>query len=129
MNGVFDVEDGVTGLIRTSGPVINLNGAWAQNIGENEMYIDFLGDKAGIRLQYGKEFKVYTAEHGALVEYQPAYRSTPMFENEINAFLDCIRTGEKLASHIDTAILTARMMQAIYDSAQQHREIVLEQGG
>jgi len=38
----------------------------------------------------------------------------------------CIRTGEKLPSHIDTAVLTSRIMQAIYDSAATHREVVLE---
>ena len=48
-----------------------------------------------------------------------------MFENEINAFVRCVRTGEKLPSHIDTAVITSRIMQAIYDSAQIHREIVL----
>ncbi len=42
-DGTYDVEDSVTGLIRTSGPVITLNGAWAQNIGEGASYIDFMG--------------------------------------------------------------------------------------
>ena len=123
LDGTYDVEDSVTGMIRTSGPVITLNGAWAQNIGETEMYIDFLGDKAGIRLQYGKEFKVYVAENGALAEYTPEFRSRDHFQNEIDAFIDCVKTGKKLPSHIDTAIITAKMMQALYDSAEQHREI------
>ena len=35
--GVCDVEEGVTGMIRTEGPIITFNGAWAQNIGENEI--------------------------------------------------------------------------------------------
>ena len=43
-----------------------------------------------------------------------------------NAFIDCIKTGKKLPSHIDTVVITAQMMQAIYDSADQHREIVLD---
>lgn len=125
-DGVYDVDDSVTGLIRTEGPVITLNGAWAQNIGENEMYIDFMGDKGGIRLQYGQKFKVYTAQHGALVEYEPEFPDEQMFQNEIDAFVRCVQTGEKLPSHIDTAIITARMMQAIYDSAEAHREISLD---
>lgn len=125
-DGVYDVDDSVTGLIRTEGPVITLNGAWAQNIGENEMYIDFMGDKGGIRLQYGQKFKVYTAQHGALVEYEPEFPDEQMFQNEIDAFIRCVQTGEKLPSHIDTAIITARMMQAIYDSAEAHREISLD---
>lgn len=125
-DGVYDVDDSVTALVRTEGPTITVHGAWAQNIGENEMYVDFMGTKAGIRLQYGREFKVYTAENGALVEYEPKFKATDMFQNEIDAFVDCIKTGKKLPSHIDTVIITARIMQAIYDSAETHREIVLE---
>ena len=48
-----------------------------------------------------------------------------MFQNEINAFVECVRTGEKLPSHIDNAVITSHMMQAIYDSAEQHREVTL----
>ena len=126
LNGTYDVDDSVAALIRTEGPVINVNGAWAQNIGEAETYIDFMGDKGGIRLAYGSDFTVYTAEYGALVEYKPEFTMRNHFENEINAFVDCVRTGEKLPSHIDTVIITAKMMQAIYDSSDAHREIVLE---
>ena len=125
-DGVYDVDDSITALVRTEGPTITVHGAWAQNIGENEMYVDFMGTKAGIRLQYGREFKVYTAENGALVEYEPKFKTTDMFQNEIDAFIDCIKTGKKLPSHIDTVIITAQIMQAIYDSAETHREIVLE---
>lgn len=126
LNGTYDVDDSVAALIRTEGPVINVNGAWAQNIGEAETYIDFMGDKGGIRLAYGSDFTVYTAEYGALVEYKPEFTMRNHFENEINAFVDCVRTGKKLPSHIDTVIITAKMMQAIYDSSDAHREIVLE---
>lgn len=125
-DGIYDVEDSVTALVRTEGPTFTVHGAWAQNIDENEMLIDFMGDKGGIRLQYGGDFTLYTVEHGALVKYVPEATSSQMFENEINAFIRCIRTGEKLPSHIDTAVITARIMQAIYDSAETHREIALE---
>lgn len=123
-DGTYDVEDSVTGLIRTSGPVITLNGAWAQNIGEGASYIDFMGDKGGIRLQYGKDFKLYTVKGGALMECTPKYQTRDHFQNEIDAFVRCVRTGEKLPSHIDSAILTSRIMQGLYDSAESHREVV-----
>lgn len=125
LNGTYDVDDSVTALIRTAGPVITVNGAWAQNIGESETYIDFMGDKGGIRLNYGGNFTYYTSEFGSLVSYTPEYNTTNMYENEINAFLDCIKTGEKLASHVDTAVITAKMMEAIYDSAEKHEEVKL----
>ena len=124
-DGVYDVEESVTGLVRTEGPVISFNGAWAQNIGEKECYIDFMGDKAGIRLQYGKMFTLYTAENGALVQYTPEFTMSNMFENEINAFVDCVQRGAEMPSRIDTVAITAKLMQAVYDSAEQHREVAL----
>ncbi len=124
--GVYDVDDSVTALIRTDGPIVSVHGAWAQNVGVGEMFIDFMGDKAGIRLAYGGDFTVYTAENGELISYTPEIDKRDMFQTEIDSFLRCIQTGERLASHIDTVILTSQIMQAIYDSAAEHREIVLE---
>lgn len=122
-SGTYDVDDFVTAMIRTQGPTVTLNGAWAQNIGVGETYIDFLGDKAGIRLQYGSDFKVYSTKNGMLLETSPNYKMSDMFQNEIDSFIDCLETGEKLPSHIDTVILTAKMIQAIYDSSDSHSEI------
>ena len=125
-DGTYDVEDSVTAMVRTDGPVITLNGAWAQNIFEQESYIDFMGDKGGIRLQYGKSFTLYTTKGGALVTSTPEYKTRDHFQNEIDAFVRCVQTGEKLASHIDTAVITAKLMQGIYDSAAAHKEVVLD---
>jgi predicted dehydrogenase len=123
--GVYDVEDFITGLVRTEGPTISLNGAWAQNLGEREMRVDFLGDKAGIRLEYGKGFVTYGVKDGMLVEEKTEITGHSMFDNEINNFIQCIESGEKLPSHIDTVIITAGIMQALYDSSDARREIVL----
>ena len=131
LDGTYDVDDSVTALIRTrraageTGPVITLNGAWAQNIGEEEMFVDFMGDKAGVRLQYGKDFKLYTAKNGSLVTEQYTFTMENHYEAEIRSFLDCIRTGEKTAANIDCAILSSQIMQAIYDSSEAHQEIRL----
>ena len=125
-HGTYDVDDSVSAFVRTAGPTISLNGAWAQNIGIGEMFIDFLGDKAGIRLTYGGNFTMWgTSGAGALTEQTFSFGENRMFQNEIDAFLRCIRTGEKLPSHIDRNILTSKLMQAIYDSSEQDREIDL----
>ncbi len=125
LNGTYDVDDSVTAFVRTEGPTITLNGSWAQNIGEEERYIDFLGTKAGIRLQYGGDFVVYGTKDGKLSHYTPEYHSTDMFQNEINAFVKCVQSGERLPSHIDRNILTSKLMQGIYDSSESGREVVL----
>ncbi|MBQ9769197.1 MAG: gfo/Idh/MocA family oxidoreductase, partial [Clostridia bacterium] len=124
-NGIYDVEEYITGMVRTSGPVITLNGAWAQNIGENEMFIDFIGTKAGIRLQYGQGFKVYGVKDGELTTTPYEAPTTNHFQNEINAFVDSAINKTRLPSNIDINITTSKLMQALYDSAESHKEIVL----
>ena len=125
VDGIYDVEEGVTGMIRTEGPVITFNGAWAQNIGENEMFIDFMGTKGGARLQYGQEFTLYSTKNGMLTTTTFKGQEKPMFQEEIDAFVNCVESGEKLVSHIDTNIITAQMMDAIYRSAEEHKEVEL----
>ena len=125
LNGTYDVDDFVTGFVRTEGPTITFNGAWAQNIGIGEAYIDFIGTKAGARLIYGGDFTVYSTCCGSLCEFKPKFKSKAMFQEEIDAFVRCIQTGEKLPSHIDQAIITSKMMQAMYDSSAAGKEIAL----
>lgn len=124
-NGTYDVDDFVTGLIRTDGPTLTFNGAWAQNIGKSEMFIDFIGDKAGIRLDYGAGFTMWSAENGALLETNPSFKMANAYQVEVDDFLDCITEGRTNAADIDNAVITSQIMQAIYDSSEQHREIVL----
>lgn len=125
LNGTYDVDDFVTGFVRTEGPTITFNGAWAQNIGIGEGYIDFIGTKAGIRLNYGGDFTLWTTSEGKLVNYKPEFVPNHHFQTEIDSFVRCIQTGEKLPSHIDTVIVTAQMMQAMYDSSELGKEIAL----
>ena len=126
MDGVYDVDDSVTGIIRTDGPTISFNGAWAENIGESETYIDFIGDKAGIRHQYCGGFVLYSVKNGMLLRSEPKFRSKDFYEEEINSFVDCVITREHNRADIDLAIATSKIMQAIYDSSELHREVVID---
>ena len=126
LDGVYDVDDFVTGFIRTAGATVTLNGAWAQNIGVSETYIDFLGTKAGIRLEYGGDFVLYKISAGELEGKPVEYGKWDMFQKEIDSFIDSVKSKEKLPSNIDKAIITTRMMQALYDSSEQNKEIALD---
>jgi hypothetical protein len=66
----------------------------------------------------------YGVKDGMLVEEKTEITGHNMFDNEINNFLKCIESGEKLPSHIDTVIITAGIMQALYDSSAAGREII-----
>lgn len=124
-DGVNDVEDFVTGLLRTEGPTISLNGAWAQNIGESAMFIELLGDKAGIKLEYGGNFKVYSSKGKVLLETTPAYEKADGFYEEMKDFIESASTGVKSRNHIDNAIQITEVMDAIYKSSELKSEIKL----
>ena len=123
-DGVCDVDDMVTGFIRTDGTSISFNGAWAQNIDQNEMFIDFMGDRGGIRLNYGKDFTFYTAEGGVLQSIKPDYKIPNMYEREDLRFIEAVRKGLKTRSHIDNVLESARLLDAIYESAEKKSEII-----
>lgn len=123
-SGTYDVEEYVTGLIRTDGPTISLNGAWAENIQAAEStYIDFLGDKGGVRLTYGGGYTFFGTKDGKLISETPAIEKGDMFLSELQAFVDCVRTGEHIRSYVDNNLITARMMQGLYDSDKAGKEV------
>lgn len=123
-SGTYDVEDFITGIIRTAGPTITLNGAWAQNIFERATFIEFLGDKAGVKLQYGGSFTLYGVQDGMLVQTIPDFNSVDMFYEEIDSFLTSAREGKKNRGNIDEVLITTRMMDGLYQSAAFGREVV-----
>ena len=124
-SGTYDVEDFVSGYIRTQGPSISINGAWAQNIGESAMFIEFLGDKAGIKLQYGGDFKIYSANKGVLYEIIPSFQKTDMFYDEVDDFLRAAAEGIKTRANIDNVLTVSQVMDALYKSAELGKEITL----
>lgn len=125
LDGTFDVEDFITGLIRTNGPTINLNGAWAQNIGESAMFIEFLGTKAGIKLTYGGEFTIYSTKNGMLYETAASFEQEDMFASEVKAFLESVLSMEKNRANIDNTLITTQVMDALYESSKLGKEVNL----
>ena len=122
-NGVNDVEDYITGYIRTDKATISFNGAWAQNIGSREMYVDFLGDKGGARLTYGGQFTFW--DGSTLQSYKTDHEIPNMYLEEDKAFLASIDSKIKDKNHIDYVLESARLLQCLYESAEKNKEIQL----
>ena len=122
-NGVNDVDDFVSGYVRTDKASISFNGAWAQNIDKYEMFIDFLGDKCGARLTYGGKFEIYD---GATLEtITPEYDIPNQYLCENKAFVESVETGVKTRSHIDNILESAKLLDTLYASAEKKCEVVL----
>lgn len=120
-NGTNDVDDFVTGYIRTDKASISFNGAWAQNINKNEMFIDFLGDRGGARLKYCDLFEFWSAD--TLEVEAPEYEIPDMYLCEDEAFLASIDSGIKDQNNIDYVIESAKLLDALYRSAEKQEEI------
>lgn len=122
-DGVCNVEEYVSGLLRTNGPSVAFEGAWAQNIGEGAMYIEFLGTKAGIRLNYGGTFTLFGHKNGRLYKTEPTMRTRDMYQNEIDAFLESVVTGKPSVGAIETVLPTQRVLDGFYRSAKAGKEV------
>jgi len=122
-NGINNVDDFVTGYIRTDKASISFNGAWAQNLEKNEMYIDFLGDKKGARLTYGKKFELFSGD--TLITKNPEYDIPNMYLEEDKAFIASCVSGVKSKNHIDNILESAKLLDALYASAEQNKEVTL----
>lgn len=122
-NGTNDVDDLISGHIRTDKASISFNGAWAQNLDKNEMFIDFLGDKCGARLTYGGKFEL--TDGSTLKTEQPEYDIPNMYLCENRAFIDSITTGKKNRCHIDYILESAKLLDVLYASSDKKEEIRL----
>lgn len=123
--GTNDVEEYVAAMIRTSGPSISLEGAWAQNLDKGAMHLDFLGDKAGLRLEYRGAFTVYGTRDGNLYEMTPKLPACNDFHAEISGFFDSFTTGKPGRAHIDEVLVSQKVLDAVYRSASEGREVDL----
>lgn len=122
-SGINDVEDYISGYIRTDKASISFNGAWAQNLDKDEMYIDFLGDKCGARLTYTGGIEVFD---GSTLETSiPEYDIPNMYTLEDAAFVKSVQTGEKNRQYIDNVLETAKLLEALYNSADKKGEVKL----
>ncbi len=123
-NGVNDVDDYISGYVRTDKASIDFNGAWAQNVKKDEMFVDFLGDKGGARLYYGDKFEFCDAK--TLKPLTPEYDIPDMYECEDKAFINAFLSGVKDKNNIREVLESMKLLDALYKSAELKKEIDLK---
>ena len=120
-NGTNDVDDMITGHVRTDKASISFNGAWAQNVNKHELFIDFMGDKGGARLNYGGLFEYFDGQ--TLESVTPEYEIPNMYLCEDTAFVESIKTGVKDKNNIENILESMKLLDALYKSAEKKGEI------
>ncbi|MGN1052000.1 MAG: Gfo/Idh/MocA family protein [Candidatus Scatosoma sp.] len=120
-HGTNDVDDYISGYIRTDKASIDFNGAWAQNIKKDEMFIDFMGDKGGARLTYGGLFEFFDGK--TLQTTTPQYDIPNMYLCEDKAFIESVQTGVKDKNNITEILESMKLLDALYKSSDEKKEI------
>ncbi len=120
-NGTNDVDDYISGHIRTDKASISFNGAWAQNVKKDEMHVDFLGDKGGARLTYGGKFEF--SDGSTLETFTPEYEIENNYLCEDRAFIESIATGVKDRNNITEILESMKLLDALYQSSDEKKEI------
>ncbi len=82
-SGTYDVDDYVTALVRTEGPTISLNGAWAQNVNETAMYVEFWAAKVASNCITAKISRNLDRDGGVAEHSSPPSRWRDMFADEV----------------------------------------------
>ena len=123
-NGTNDVDDYITGYIRTDKGSISFNGAWAQNIDVPEMYVDILGDKGGARLDYMGQFVFCSADDIKSVRSELDIPNFWALEDK--SFIEGYQTGKKTKNNIENVLETMKLLDALYQSSDEGREIRFE---
>ena len=113
-----DVEDYAFGTAQSeNGITLSFEGAWAQNIGEEEKYIDFLGDKGAVRFNYYRGYTFWGKGGEKLGECENCYDGK-MYENELESFADDIlKRRFESRNAVKNVLSSAKLIDMIYASS------------
>lgn len=126
----FDVEDLASGFIKfDNGAALFLESSWAGN-SEREIALSFFGTKGGAKIQFLEDaslpgsLKIFEEKQGTLLDLVPSLpqRNNP-FREEIHHFIDCIKNGKEPITTFEEALSVAKIIEAIYKSAEEGREM------
>ena len=120
-NGVNDVDDFITGFIRTNKAGITLNGAWAQNVNKPESFIDILGDKGGARLYYGDNFDFFDGQTLETTNSNLEIVNPWLVEDK--AFFEGINNKTKCKNEMSDVMETMKILDGLYTSDKKQKEI------
>ena len=134
LDGIFDVEDGVTAFIRFgNGMTLELNATWAANLpeGVHANGVTLLGEKAGCFFEvFGDDVTIATEEEGRIVDLNPHFvggdnKKDDAWDRQYAQFIDAVENG--VTPHADGASgrRVQSIIEAIYESSEAQREVEL----
>jgi predicted dehydrogenase len=126
----FDVEDLASALIRfDNGTTLHLEVSWALNFERREkIFLELSGPAGGLSsISYAgkeKEISIFREQDGVLTQTEPiSYPTT--FASAQQHFIDCILNDTEPDANAEDGVEIMRILDAIYQSAHEHREVTV----
>ncbi len=118
----FDCEDSGVGVIHfENGASMLFEASWALN-GPSHTSVQLCGSKAGITLD---PLTIYGERADYLSDDTITVGENNRFAEELKHFAQCVLDGKEPKYPLEQAVQMQEMLQAIYDSAEQGKEIIL----
>ena len=76
-------------------------------------------------MDYFGNYRLYTAHDGRLEEVIADYKKESMYRMETQAFFRATATGTRTRNNVNNVLESMRLLDMIYQSAEQHKEILL----
>ena len=123
----MDTEEAAAALIRFEGKKsMTVTVSWVINGAEEDFNLRLYGTREGAGLN---PFVIYSEANGYRADIHPVFDRMDAwmegFENEIQHFVGCVATHTQPIASARSGYTVQRMIQAMYDSDEQGREILL----
>ena len=117
-NGVYDVEDHASGMLRTeSGAAIDFVFSWASNIEKEIRYVELVGTKGGFRVE-NDHFRLFRQYGGTMFTLVPDEATIPEGINECSHFISSVLSGKKVLTPAEDGVYLMKIIDALYRSAE-----------
>ncbi|GBD91008.1 putative oxidoreductase YcjS [bacterium BMS3Abin04] len=124
------VEDSAVGFLRLkNGSVINFEVSWSLHSEKDSFNLTAFGTEGTGHLN---PFRAYKRVDSARIDYTPTgsaniknlYKKS--YENELKHFISSVRGNTPFLSSSEEAIARMKLIEAIYESAEKEKEIILK---
>jgi predicted dehydrogenase len=124
------VEDSSVGLIRLNqNRIINFEVSWSLHSEKDSLFLDCFGKEGTAHLN---PLSAYRYVGGTKIDYSPFGSSLSKkniykksYENELKQFIGTVRGNLPPTSSIESSIHRLKLLEALYESAEKEREIIL----
>jgi predicted dehydrogenase len=134
MTGVCDVEDLGTCLFRLKGGAsLTLETSFAANLPDQPPLTELLGDRAGLRIELGGKVTIFGEALGEVTDTSvvapppSAQGVVALYTREYEHFAKCVRTRATPGPNAEEGAKLVRALEAAYLSAQNGREVRIEE--